>query len=34
MLKVAIEGKNTTIYDNLLRELQTFFSENGAVEKL
>jgi len=34
MLKVAIEGRDQTTYDTILSELRTFFSENGATEKL
>jgi phosphomannomutase len=34
MLKVAIEGKDKVTYDSILSELRTFFSENGATEKL
>ena len=34
MLKVAIEGKDRSIYDSVLKELRDFFSTFGATEKL
>ena len=34
LLKVALEGKNQIIYDDLLRGLRDFFAAEGAIEKI